>query len=70
MLDRLAATVNANATAIQSLSEDIKELRDEAKEQGIRFSACQQASPWVVNLAFWLLATATMTTIVTAVVRK
>ena len=70
MLDKLAETVNANATAIQSLSEDIKELRDETKEQGIRFSAYQQASQWVVNLAFGLLATATITTIVSAVVRK
>jgi F0F1-type ATP synthase assembly protein I len=63
MLDKLADSVKA-------LGEDIKELRDESKEQGIRFAAYQQAFQWVVNLAFGLLATATITTIVTAVFRK
>lgn len=63
MLDKLADTVSA-------LSNDVKELREESKEQGIRFAAYQQASQWVVNLAFGLLATATITTIVTAVFRK
>ena len=62
MLDKLAETVKENADAI-------RDLRQETKEQGIRFSAYQQASQWVVNLAFGLLATATITTIVSAVVR-
>jgi hypothetical protein len=63
MLDKLAETVKENADAI-------RDLRQETKEQGIRFSAYQQASQWVVNLAFGLLATATITTIVSAVVRR
>ncbi len=63
MLDKLAGSVD-------KLTEDIKALRDESKEQGIRFSAYQQESQWVVNLAFGLLATATITTIITAVFRK
>ena len=63
MLDRLAETTKENAEAI-------RELREETKEQGIRFSYYQQASQWVVNLAFGLLATATITTIVTAVYRR
>jgi hypothetical protein len=63
MLDKLAETVKENADAIRN-------LRQETKEQGIRFSAYQQASQWVVNLAFGLLATATITTIVSAVVRR
>lgn len=56
MLDKLASSVN--------------ELREETKEQSSRFSAYQQSSQWVVNLAFGLLATATITTIVSAVVRR
>jgi hypothetical protein len=63
MLDKLAEAVKENADAI-------RDLRQETKEQGIRFSAYQQASQWVVNLAFGLLATATITTIVSAVVRR
>jgi hypothetical protein len=61
-LDRIEALVERNSEAIQQLTEDTKELK-------IRFAAYQQASQWVVNLAFGLLATATITTIVTAVVK-
>ncbi|MBE9108090.1 hypothetical protein IQ273_01445 [Nodosilinea sp. LEGE 07298] len=61
-LDRIEALVERNSEAIQKLTEETKELN-------IRFAAYQQASQWVVNLAFGLLATATITTIVTAVVR-
>jgi hypothetical protein len=63
MVDKLAETV-------ESLAESIREQSAESKELGIRFSAYQQASQWVVNLAFGLLATATITTIITAVFRK
>ncbi|MFM7189524.1 MAG: hypothetical protein ACKOX2_01725 [Microcystaceae cyanobacterium] len=63
MLDNLAQTAKENTEAIQA-------LREETKEQSIRFAAYQQASQWVVNLAFGLLATATITTIITAVFRR
>ncbi|MBV5257851.1 hypothetical protein FLX56_05370 [Synechococcus moorigangaii CMS01] len=62
MLDKLADDV-------QELTESIKTQRDEQKELTIRFNAYQMASQWVVNLAFGLLATATITTIITAVVK-
>lgn len=61
-LDRIEALVERNSEAIQQLTEETKELK-------IRFAAYQQASQWMVNLAFGLLATATITTIVTAVVK-
>ena len=70
MLDKLAETVKENGHQIEKNTEAIRDLRQETKEQGIRFSAYQQASQWVVNLAFGLLATATITTIVSAVVRR
>jgi lipopolysaccharide export LptBFGC system permease protein LptF len=69
-LDKLAETTKENADAIRENANAIRELREEAKEQGIRFTYYQQASQWVVNLAFGLLATATITTIVTAVYRR
>ena len=70
MLDKLAESVRENGHQIEKNTEAIRDLRQESKEQGIRFSAYQQASQWVVNLAFGLLATATITTIVSAVVRR
>ena len=45
---------------LDKLADAVNELREETKEQSIRFSAYQQASQWVVNLAFGLLATATI----------
>ncbi len=76
MLDKLADSVAALREDVVSLRDDVvslrndvKDLRDESKEQSIRFNAYQQASQWVVNLAFGLLATATITTIVTAVLK-
>lgn len=63
MLDKLAGSV-------ETISETVKKQSEESKELGIRFSAYQQASQWVVNLAFGLLATATITTIISAVVRR
>jgi hypothetical protein len=70
MLDKLAESVNSTKQTVESLAESIRDQSAESKELGIRFSAYQQASQWVVNLAFGLLATATITTIITAVFRK
>ncbi|WP_404790956.1 hypothetical protein [Altericista sp. CCNU0014] len=70
MLDKLAELTARNASAIDKNTAAIDKLAEEEKELNIRFSAYQQASQWVVNLAFGLLATATITTIVTAVFRK
>jgi hypothetical protein len=70
MLDKLADELKGTQYLVEQNAEAIRDLRQETKEQGIRFSAYQQASQWVVNLAFGLLATATITTIVSAVVRR
>lgn len=81
MLDELATSVREVRSSVDELRgefrsetaelrDSIRELREETKEQGIRFNAYQQVSQWVANLAFGLLATATITTIVTAVFRR
>jgi uncharacterized coiled-coil DUF342 family protein len=77
MLDKLAESVRENTEAIKELREESKQFREESKrsreeskELNIRFTAYQQASQWVVNLAFGLLATATITTIVSAIFRR
>ncbi|MFM8294357.1 MAG: hypothetical protein ACKN9E_07405 [Microcystaceae cyanobacterium] len=64
------ATERWNDEMLDKLADAVNELREETKEQSIRFAAYQQASQWVVNLAFGLLATATITTIITAVFRR
>lgn len=69
-IDKNAEAIDKNADAIDKNADAINKLTGESKELNIRFSAYQQASQWVVNLAFGLLATATITTIVSAVVRK
>ncbi len=60
MLDKLAGDIRENTDAIKQLSE-------ESNEQGIRFAAYQQSSQWVVNLAFALIASATITTCTSAI---
>ena len=70
MLDKLAQELKGTQHLVERNAEAIQSLREETKEQSIRFSAYQQASQWVVNLAIGLLATATITTIDSAVVRR
>jgi len=70
MLDKLAESIKENAEVTKENGSYIKQLRDESKELSIRFTAYQQASQWVVNLAFGLLATATLTSIISAVFRR
>jgi hypothetical protein len=59
-LDKLAETAEKSLKAIDKLTADIDALRAESKEQGMKFSDYQQATQQVVNLAFGLLATATI----------
>ena len=63
MLDKLASDIKEN-------TDGIRQLREESKEQGIRFAAYQQSSQWVVNLAFALIASATITTLASAIFRR
>ena len=76
-LDRLAELVDKNTRNIDKLTEDIdqfrkesEELRKESKEQGLKFTYYQQATQWVVQLSFSLILAATITTIISAVVKR
>jgi hypothetical protein len=55
-LDRIEALVEKNATAIDKLTKDIEEQRQEAKELGLRFGYYQQSTQAVINLAFSLIS--------------
>lgn len=68
-VSRVSGEVSKVSGDVSKLSDSIKELRDESKELTIRLSAYQISTQQVVNLAFGLLATATITTIITAVLK-
>lgn len=62
-LDKLSANVDTLLTDVDKLSRDSEKFND-------RFSNYQQATQWVVQLAFTLIASATVTVIITSVLRK
>ncbi|MEG4804653.1 hypothetical protein QUB63_28200 [Microcoleus sp. ARI1-B5] len=62
-LDKLSIDVDKLSTDVDNLSRDSEKFND-------RFSNYQQATQWVVQLAFTLIASATITVIITSVLRK
>jgi hypothetical protein len=62
-LDKLAIDV-------EQLSSDVEQLSSDVKKFDERFADYRQATQWVVQLAFTLIASATITVIITAVFRK
>jgi hypothetical protein len=69
-LDRIEALVEKNATAIDKLTKDIEEQRQEAKELGLRFGYYQQSTQAVINLAFSLIASAAISVFITVVLKQ
>jgi lipopolysaccharide export LptBFGC system permease protein LptF len=70
MLDKLADSIAKIGQETKENADAIRQLREESKEQGIRFATYQQSSQWVVNLAFALIASATITTLASAIFRR
>ncbi len=62
-LDKLSTDVDNLSTDVDKLSRDSEKFND-------RFFNYQQATQWVVQLAFTLIASATITVIITSVLRK
>ena len=54
---------------LQDLADKIDNLSREVKTFDEKFGNYQQATQWVVQLAFTLIASATVTVIITSVVR-
>jgi molecular chaperone GrpE (heat shock protein) len=55
---------------LSTLEEDISELKDEVRRSNEKFDNYQKATQWVVQLAFSLIAAATVTVIVSSVLGK
>jgi hypothetical protein len=69
-LDRLEALAEKNLIAIDKLTKDIDQQREESKELGLRFGYYQQSTQAIVNLAFSLIASATISVFITVVLKR
>jgi hypothetical protein len=69
-LDRIEALIDKNAIAIEKLTQDIEASRQEARDLGMRFGYHQQSTQAIVNLAFSLVASATVAVFVSTVIRR
>jgi len=55
---------------VEKLSNDVEKLSNDGEKFNDRFSNYQQATQWVVQLAFTLIASATLTIIISSVLRR
>jgi hypothetical protein len=55
---------------LDRLTNDVEKLTSDNERFNDRFGNYQQATQWVVQLAFTLIASATITVIVTSILRK
>jgi outer membrane murein-binding lipoprotein Lpp len=69
-LDSLSTTVSQLATTVRQLSTDVETLSTDSKRFDERFADYRQATQWMVQLAFTLIASATITVILSTVLRK
>lgn len=76
-LDQLSSDVGTLSSFVKSLSDDVGTLSsdvevfsNDVKKFDERFAEYRQATQWVVQLAFTLIASATLTVIITSVLRK
>jgi hypothetical protein len=69
-LDRLEALAEKNLVAIEKLTKDIETQREESKDLGLRFGYYQQSMQSVINLAFSLIASATISVFITVVLKR
>jgi hypothetical protein len=69
-LERTEILAEKNAIAIDKLTRDIEEQRQESKDLGSRFGYYQQSTQSVINLAFSLIASATISVFITVVLKR
>lgn len=62
-------TIRDVLNKLDALTEDVEQLSQDFERSDERFADYRQATQWVVQLAFTLIASATITVIVTAVLK-
>ena len=60
----------SNELTLVNVIEKLDKLSTDVEKFNERFSNCPQATQWVVQLAFTLIASATITVIITSVLKK
>jgi outer membrane murein-binding lipoprotein Lpp len=68
--DALSTTVDALSTTVDTLSTTVDTLSTTVERSNDKFDNYQKATQWVVQLAFTLIASATITVIVSTVFSK
>ncbi|MEL6383495.1 MAG: hypothetical protein AAFQ89_13790 [Cyanobacteria bacterium J06626_18] len=68
-LDTLSDGVENLSNDVESLSNDVESLSNEVESFNNKFGNYQQATQWVVQLAFTLIASATLTVIIISVLK-
>ncbi|WP_448604851.1 hypothetical protein [Thermoleptolyngbya sp.] len=63
-------TLKDLSNKLDRLSSDVEIFSGDLKKFDERFADYRQATQWVVQLAFTLIASATLTVIITSVLRK
>jgi outer membrane murein-binding lipoprotein Lpp len=69
-VDALSTRVDTLSTRVDNISARVDHLATDVEKFNDRFSNYQQATQWVVQLAFTLIASATITVIITSVFRR
>jgi hypothetical protein len=69
-LTDLASTLSDVVDRLEKLDEDVQQIATESERFNDRFANYQQATQWVVQLAFTLIASATLTVIITAIFKR
>jgi hypothetical protein len=64
------ATASDNEPTLQDLANKLDRLAADNDKFNNKFDTYQKATQWVVQLAFTLIASATITVIITSVLRK
>jgi phage-related minor tail protein len=68
-IEGLLITTERTTAAVDKLTKDIEEQRQESKDLGSRFGYYQQSTQSVINLAFSLIASATISVFITVVLK-
>jgi capsule polysaccharide export protein KpsE/RkpR len=69
-LDTVKTDLDGVKVDVDGIKADVDGIKQEMRENNIRVDTYQKASTQVVNLAFSLIASATVTLIVTSVFRR
>jgi predicted PurR-regulated permease PerM len=69
-IENLLITTERTTASVDKLTKDIEEQRQESKDLSSRFGYYQQSMQSVINLAFSLIASATISVFITVILKR